>query len=69
MYVVYLIECKRCISSFAYAGSAKTAFREGLNNYKSAYHNFGNPFFNNKRTKGLKLQKFHTQLLRKVILE
>ena len=44
-YVVNLIECKSCVSSFPYTGSAKTVFRECLNNYKSTYRNFRNPVF------------------------
>ena len=37
-YIVYLVECKRC--KIQYVGSAKTMFRDRLNNYKTSHRNF-----------------------------
>ena len=59
MYVLYMKEYKVCASHISYIGSAKTAFRESLNSYKSAHCKFRNAFFNSKSTKILKQQKLH----------
>ena len=36
--IVYLVQCKKC--NIQYVGSAKTMFRDRLNNYKSMHRNF-----------------------------